>query len=171
MAEFLYKLDGAVEIVDSVPTISDISKLNASRKASIKWLASEGITIPSASKFNPSSAVNRGAMAEFMYKLAGHPGTTTAGSAQNDHVSPSSVAAQDRALKNDNALQALKKSNPNRYYDVLWLYKMNITVPTDGKYNPANAVNRGSMAQFMHKLYYLIMTGNPVPANGEVPNI
>ncbi|MDR1033208.1 MAG: InlB B-repeat-containing protein [Bifidobacteriaceae bacterium] len=172
MAEFLYKLSGKTVTVNKIPKISDISKLTTPRKDAIKWLASEGITVLSSGKYNPQNTVNRGAMAEFMYKLAGHPGSVKYGDAKSDHVDPKTVVAQEKILKNDKKLQALKKSNPNRYYDILWLAKMNITVPIDGKYyNPQSAVNRGAMAQFMHKLYYVMMTGQAVPASGDVPNV
>jgi hypothetical protein len=173
MAQFLYKLAGETKTVNGVPKVSDISKLVKDRKNAINWLASEGITvIDDEYKYNPQNTVNRGAMAEFMYKLAGHPGTIGFDSKDGkDHVDPKTVAAQEKILKNDKKLAALKKSNPNRYYDILWLAKMNITVPDKGKYNPQNTVNRGAMAQFMHKLYYVMMTGNPVPADGNVPNI
>ncbi|MDR1033455.1 MAG: hypothetical protein LBL41_01610 [Bifidobacteriaceae bacterium] len=36
-----------------------------------------------------------------------------------------------------------------------WLVKNNITVLDKGKYNPTNPVNRGSMAEFIMKLYKL----------------
>jgi uncharacterized repeat protein (TIGR02543 family) len=173
MAQFLYKLAGQTKTVNGVPKVTDISKLIPERQDAIKWLASEKITIPDKkNKYNPGNTVNRGAMAEFMYKLAGHPGTVDFGSDENDHLDPKTVADVEKVLKNDKALAKFKKSNPNRYYDILWLAKMNITVPdTKGRYNPGNDVNRGAMAQFMHKLYYVMMTGLPVPADGNVPNI
>jgi uncharacterized repeat protein (TIGR02543 family) len=172
MAQFLFKLAGQTETVNGVPKVTDISKLISSRQDAIKWLASEKITIPTAGKYKPSNTVNRGAMAEFMYKLAGHPGTVDFGSGENDHVDPKTVADVEKVLKNDKALAKFKKSNPNRYYDILWLAKMNITVPDSmGRYNPGNDVNRGAMAQFMHKLYWVMMTGNLVPQDGNVPNI
>jgi hypothetical protein len=173
MAQFLYKLAGQTKTINSVPKIADIAKgINKDRQSAIKWLASKKITIPDTkNKYNPGNTVNRGAMAEFMYKLAGHPGTVDFGSDTNDHVDPKIVAAQEKILKGDKKLVAFKKSNPNRYYDILWLAKMNITVPDNGKYNPGNAVNRGAMAQFMHKLYYVMLTGKAVPADGNVPKI
>ncbi|MDR1033942.1 MAG: InlB B-repeat-containing protein [Bifidobacteriaceae bacterium] len=146
MAQFMHKLVDSVPSAKKVPAIGDISKLAADRQADIKWLAAEGITVLAGNKYNPANAVNRGAMAEFMYKLAGmpKPDPTTADYSKITDIS--------------------KLSEPRRKA-IAWLAKNEITVLDNGKYNPQNAVNRGAMAQFMQKLYDFVIL-NPATKEG-----
>jgi hypothetical protein len=136
--------------------INDLSKAGEVHRVHIEWLAAEGITIPDKDgNYNPTNKVNRGAMAEFMYKLAGSPGAIEVGSATLAHVPASEVAAQEKKLAGDKDLAKLKTSNPNRYYDILWLAKVGITTGSNSAgtlYSPNKSVTRGQMADFMKKL-------------------
>ncbi|MDR1034025.1 MAG: S-layer homology domain-containing protein [Bifidobacteriaceae bacterium] len=142
MAQFLHKLSASVKTSKTEVNPTDISNLTQpGRQADIKWLASEGITVLDNGKFNPQNPVNRGAMAEFMYKTAGSPAYT-----------PSKAdLAKVKDIKK-------VKNNPARQKAIAWLAKNNITVlDKNGNFNPQNNVNRGSMAQFMQKLYKNVM--------------
>jgi uncharacterized repeat protein (TIGR02543 family) len=135
MAQFMHKLKGSLTTYKSTPTIKDISKLAKDRQSDINWLAAEGITVLSNGKYNPNNSVNRGAMAEFLYKLAGSPKFTPS---KSDYAK----------IKDLNKVG----NNAGRKKAIAWLVKKNITVLSNGKYNPQNAVNRGSMAEFLQKL-------------------
>jgi hypothetical protein len=160
MAEFMWKLVGQPAVTKPVPQIDDIDsfeKSNPNRFTAIQWLASEGITvIGDNDKYSPKNNVNRGAMAEFMYKLASSPGVLDFGSAKKSHPDPATLIAEASKLKADKALTKLANTNPNRYYDILWLAKVGITSGSNAagtQFSPNNVVNRGSMAQFLHRLY------------------
>jgi hypothetical protein len=137
MAQFLRKLAGPIGTDNDVPRIADIANLNEDRKEDIRWLAAEGITVFDR-RFNPQNPVNRGAMAEFMYKLAGQPDTNL-------------THADYEEVKDIVQLSAERETA------IVWLVKNHISVLDDGKFNPQNPVNRGSMAQFMQKLYDNVM--------------
>jgi uncharacterized repeat protein (TIGR02543 family) len=160
MAEFMWKLVGQPAVTKPVPQIDDIvsfKKTNPNRYTAIRWLASEGITvIGDNDTYSPKNNVNRGAMAEFMYKLAGSPGVLDFGSAKNSHPDPATLTVEASKLKADKALTDLAATNPNRYYDILWLARVGITSGSNAagtQFSPNNVVNRGSMAQFLHRLY------------------
>jgi hypothetical protein len=148
MAEFMHKLVGSISNENNAPTVTDIGRLDTGRQEDIKWLAAEGITVLNNGKYNPKNAVNRGAMAEFMYKLAGKPG-------------PDPVASDYAKIKDISAL------SKNRQKAIAWLAKNNITALNNGKYNPQNAVNRGAMAEFLQKLYDYVLIPNAYKAVGE----
>jgi uncharacterized repeat protein (TIGR02543 family) len=172
MAEFMRKLVGFAKESEARLKISDIAKLNKNRQDSISWLAQEGITVLSTDKkYKPSNPVNRGAMAEFMYKLAGSPGALDSNTkSSKHHVDSKTVANEAKKFKNDKALAKLKSSNPNRYYDVLWLAKNKITLGSNAAgtmYSPQNVVNRGAMAEFMQKLYDSVMLPAATKANTD----
>ncbi|MDR1033190.1 MAG: InlB B-repeat-containing protein [Bifidobacteriaceae bacterium] len=172
MAQFMHKLVGSIKSTNKTVSPKDISKLAKDRKADVTWLATEGITVlASGSKYNPTGVVNRGAMAEFMYKLAGSQGTmSTNVKSKNYHPDAAALTVEATKVKKDKALTKLKKSNPNRYYAVLWLVKNNITViGKDGKYNPGGVVNRGAMAQFMQKLYNNVLIGTSAKPKTVAP--
>ncbi|MDR1033921.1 MAG: S-layer homology domain-containing protein [Bifidobacteriaceae bacterium] len=139
MAEFMRKLVASPATTKPVPKITDISKLATARRNAIKWLASEKITLPQKNKYNPTGTVNRGAMAEFMYKLAGMP-------------KPDPTTADYSKITDISEL-----SRPRRKA-IAWLAKNEITVLDNGKYNPQNTVNRGAMAEFMRKLNVKVLT-------------
>jgi uncharacterized repeat protein (TIGR02543 family) len=140
MAQFMYKLRGQKKTTKSIPKLKDVTTLTDDREKAIKWLASEKITvIPKSGKYNPKNIVNRGSMAEFLYKLAGSP--------------PYTPSKQDLARVKD--INKIKK-NESRKKAVAWLVKNDISVlDNKGNFNPQNTVNRGSMAEFMMKLYKL----------------
>jgi hypothetical protein len=167
MAEFMWKLMGRPEITKPVPKIVDIEgfkKSTPDRYTAIRWLASEWVTIiGSDGKYNPKKSVNRGAMAEFMYKLAGSPGVLTFGSMKDSHPSPAALTSMAKKFKSDKTLVKLAKTNPNRYYDILWMASVGVTTGSDKKgtkYSPNQVVNRGAMAQFLHRLYKNTSTGD-----------
>ncbi|MDR1034094.1 MAG: S8 family serine peptidase [Bifidobacteriaceae bacterium] len=141
MAEFMHKLAGYENIAQKVPKINDISSLKKSRQLSIKWLASVKVTvIDKKHKYNPLNTVSRGAMAEFLYKLAGSPAYTP-----SKHEF-SKIKDIESAC-----------SNPTRKKAIAWLVKNKISVLTkDGKFNPCNIVNRGSMAELVMKFYGVV---------------
>ncbi|MDR1033284.1 MAG: InlB B-repeat-containing protein [Bifidobacteriaceae bacterium] len=165
MAEFMHKIVGYVGSNKHAVSVNDIDNLWSARKNSIKWLAQEGITVLTGDgKYNPQNTVNRGAMAEFIYKLAGSPGALDKNiSSAKHHVDPNTVTNEADRFKEDKELTAFKTSNPNRYYAVLWLAKHKITVgsnPEGTLYSPHNVVNRGAMAEFMQKLYENVLFAN-----------
>ncbi|MDR1033391.1 MAG: S-layer homology domain-containing protein, partial [Bifidobacteriaceae bacterium] len=75
-------------------------------------------------------------MADFLYKLAGSP-----------TFNPTNA--------NYAKIKDLSKvgNNAGRKKAIAWLVTNKITVLDKGKFNPQNAVNRGSMAEFLMKLY------------------
>ncbi|MDR2538989.1 MAG: S-layer homology domain-containing protein [Bifidobacteriaceae bacterium] len=59
-----------------------VSGLNSNRIGAINWLSTNGITVGSGSSngdttYKPQDSVNRGAMAQFMHKLAYKVGSTS----------------------------------------------------------------------------------------------
>ncbi|MDR1033801.1 MAG: InlB B-repeat-containing protein [Bifidobacteriaceae bacterium] len=137
MAEFLHKLRGLAKTTKKVPKISDLQDLSKARVRSIKWLASEKITVIKSNKYNPKNVVNRGAMAEFLYKVVG---SLTYKPSSSDYKKIKDIS--------------LVESNSGRKKAIAWLVKNKISIlDKDGKYNPQNPVNRGAMAEFMMKLY------------------
>jgi hypothetical protein len=138
MSEFLYKLRNQPKTTKPIPTIADINKLTRPRQTSIKWLASEKITVLTDNKFNPTNIVTRGQMAEFLYKVAGSP---TFNPTNADYAK---IKDLSKVVNNEGRRKA-----------IAWLVKNNITVLQNGNYNPQNAINRGSMAELMMKLYKL----------------
>jgi hypothetical protein len=102
MAEFMRKFAGVAATEAKTSTFPDVNltdkylkyngssktikvgKVSAARIGAINWLASTKITLGSGSTgknntttFKPQDPVNRGAMAEFMLKLARLVGSTT----------------------------------------------------------------------------------------------
>jgi hypothetical protein len=108
--------------------------------AAICWAAAAGVTqgVGDGSTYAPSNPVNRGSMAAFLYRLAGSPAWTA------PKTSPFVDVPTTHTF----------------YKAITWLYDQGITVGVTmgGKsyYQPANAVNRGSMAAFLKRV-----AGNP----------
>jgi hypothetical protein len=122
------------KITKPVPNIKDISKLTKTRQTAIKWLASENITVLSNAKYNPQNTINRGAMAELLYKLVGSPIYTP--------------TKQDLTKFKD-----ISNLSQPRQLAIAWLAKTGITTgTTKTTYAPSKAVNRGSMATFFMRL-------------------
>jgi hypothetical protein len=173
MAEFIYKVVGSpyhLPIVGyfekdaTVTRLKKIGKVGIPRHESIEWIADKGITIGCSVQngkkvqkdpvfgnevnkaFCADDYVTRGQMASFLYKVAGEP----------------KLGKFADPFKKDKAVQSLKKSSAERYKAILWMKKMGITVSVDGNkglYDPNAVVNRGSMAQFMHRLHQVLITG------------
>jgi hypothetical protein len=125
-----------------------VAAVTSQRLDSIKWLAGFGITAGSGADaksnqttFRPQDTVNRGAMAQFLQKLAGFGDAAIADRYKN-------------ASNKFSDIVQFKKSNPARYYAILWLADSGITSGCNAngtKFCPSNLVNRGAMAQFMQK--------------------
>jgi hypothetical protein len=143
-----------IEQLPTVPNFADLKGLATPRQNAIKWLASTGITVgTSPTTYAPANKVNRGAMADFMYKLVGSP-------------DPKLTAETKTFFSSEAAMKSIKKidsSAKSRYQNILWLAQTKITVGCvikSGKpyaYCPASVVNRGAMATFLWKL-----AGSPV---------
>jgi hypothetical protein len=135
MAELMYNLMNKPKITKPVPKIKDISKLTKTRQTAIKWLASENITVLTKNnKYNPNNTINRGAMAELLYKLVG---------------SPISTPTKQELTK----FKDISKLSQPRQTAIAWLAKTQITTgTTKTTYAPSKAVNRGSMATFFMRL-------------------
>jgi hypothetical protein len=159
MAEFIKKTVTG-QNKGTNPDILDISNLTSGRQNAIKWMSENNITILDNGKYNPQNTVNRGAMAEFMYK------TADAFAMMDLSLDPLLYVNEEKKFIKDKALQELKVSNPARYYAIMWLVKMNITEGYNEKrvlsYRPWNVVTRGAMAQFLQKLFFVMRTKEPL---------
>jgi hypothetical protein len=108
-----------------------------------------GITLGSPANSNtykPKDTVNRGSMAEFLYKLRGAKKTS----------------------KPVPKLTDINKLNKGRQAAIKWLASEKITIPTKNKFNPSNTVTRGQMAEFLYK-----EAGSPTftPTNADYAKI
>jgi hypothetical protein len=139
MAAFMYRFRGKPAFTPpAVSPFRDVATNNQFYKE-ITWLASTGITTgwtdPDGSRtYAPVQAVNRDAMAAFMYRLAGKPAFTPPA------VSPFTDVATDNQF----------------YKEITWLASTGITTgwtAADGSktYAPVQAVNRDAMAAFMYR--------------------
>lgn len=126
-----------------VPKLNDISKLLTVRQTAIKWMAKKGITVCVNKKgkviykckYNPLNQVNRGAMSEFMYKMAGYP----------------SMNGQTIYFSTQKDVKALKKVLPTRYKTISWLANQKIVSKT-AKFKPGKTLTRAEMAVWMYRL-------------------
>ena len=116
------------------PTFIDVGMDNPLR-LSIEWLAIKGITTgyPDGT-FRPAHAVNRDAMAAFLYRLAGRPA----------HTAPATSPFAD-----------LTPASPF-YTEITWLAEQGITTGTrlpDGSavFRPPEPVSREAMAAFLYR--------------------
>lgn len=133
MAEFLYRLSGS-PVLSSVPNsyFQDLDKVNSDRKRAIDWLYAAKITTGCTKiNFCPGSIINRGAMAEFLYRFAGSPEI-------NNSLEP---------------IVDISGLNSARQKAIRWMASEKITILDNHKYFPSSPVNRGAMAQFLHRLY------------------
>jgi hypothetical protein len=138
MSAFMYRLAGSPSFTaPGNPTFGDVGTGHPFY-AEIEWMAAEDITTGTAASpkplYKPSAAVSRGAMSAFMYRLAGSPAFTAPGNATFGDVNA---------------------SHPF-YAEIEWMAAEDITTGTPGSpkptYKPANAVSRGAMSAFMHRL-------------------
>ena len=97
----------------------------------ISWLASKGISTGySDGTFRPVQAVNRDAMAAFLYRLAGSPDYAAPAQSPFTDVTPSTQF----------------------YKEITWLASRGITTGyPDRSYRPLQAVNRDAMAAFLYR--------------------
>lgn len=98
------------------------------------WLAHTGVTagwsIPAGRQYRPLANVERGAMAAFMYRLAGSPKFTPPAQSPFSDVPTNHVF----------------------YKEITWLKSVGITTGyRDGTFRPEDAINRESMAAFMYR--------------------
>jgi hypothetical protein len=148
---------------------------NPARYYAILWLADTGITAgcnDRGTQFCPNKTVNRGAMAQFLQKLAGFTDSqiaakySTASTKFTDlnyllpHASSSSLSSSS-THNSKSASSSTPSSQPNlaRYYSILWLADIGITLGCNSggtKFCPNDIVTRGAMAQFMHKLAFAV---------------
>lgn len=101
----------------------------------MSWLANEGISTGwSDGTYRPLTAINRDAMAAFLYRLAGSPEFTAPGTSPFQDVSP----------------------GQQHYKEMAWLHQQQISTGWDvgnGKreYRPTSAINRDAMAAFLYR--------------------
>jgi 5'-nucleotidase len=167
MAQFLQKLAGfsdeqiAARYKNANTKLTDIGQFKTSNPAryyAILWLADTGITVgcnASGTKFCPNALVNRGAMAQFMQKFAGVAVTPTNQSGFVD-VSPQLVNLKYDGTNRNVRVPGL---DPLRIGAINWMKNFGITVGSGSAssrptFKPQDPVNRGAMAQFMHKLAF-----------------
>ncbi|MCR1162852.1 MULTISPECIES: carboxypeptidase-like regulatory domain-containing protein [unclassified Paenarthrobacter] len=143
MAAFMYRLAGSPSFTP--PTVSPFIDLAPSSQfyKEITWLAAQNIstgwTEPGNTKsFRPLQAVNRDAMAAFLYRFAGSPAFTPPA------VSPFADVATDNQF----------------YKQITWLAGTGISTgwaQSDGTklFQPVSPVARDAMAAFMHRYQYL----------------
>jgi hypothetical protein len=145
-----------------------VAAVTPQRLESIKWLAAYEITVGSGSEknshkatFKPQDSVNRGAMAQFLQKLAGF----------TDAQIEAQYQKAGTKLTDISALRSGKEVNLARYYAILWLADTGITVGCNAsgtKFCPNSLVNRGAMAQFMQKFAGL---GDMPTATSNFPDV
>lgn len=170
MAELLYMFAGASQKqTNSVYFRSDkvLNKIKSRVKIRydrIQVIAEKGFTIgcgPTLDSlhigyktlFCPNDIVTRGQMASFLYKFAGQP----------------QIDGMQNVFTNDKDVERLKRFDYIRYNSIVWLGNMQISIGTkeDSKlFKPNDNLNRGSMAEFLQKLYYVLETGVKCPTEG-----
>jgi hypothetical protein len=125
-----------------------VTGVNQSRYDAIRWLASVAVTEGSGTNsagqttYRAQDSVNRGAMAQFLQKLAGF----------TDQQILSAYGYKTTKFTDLGSL--LSGANPNmaRYYAILWLADTGITKGCNAAgtlFCPGNVVTRGQMAEFM----------------------
>jgi hypothetical protein len=183
MAQFLQKLGGFTDsqiaaIYSTQPNkFTDLGSLktdNPARYYSILWLSGTGITVgcnADGTKFCPTNPVNRGAMAEFLQRFAGVTNVPSVVSAFPD-VSKAGVTLKYKGYNQTTRLNGLVES---RIGAINWIKEVNVTLGSGstaawGKfaagittYRPQDSVNRGSMAQFMHKVAHILKSTEVAP--------
>jgi hypothetical protein len=141
MAEFLYKTNATINntsktlATPEVDPFRDLSSVSTARIAAIAWLDTQQITTgcnEPGTKYCPAATVNRGAMAEFLFKLAGANKTYT-------DYTPNFRDISDLSSERIRAIN--------------WMGDTGITKGSGSPttYKPSDPVNRGSMAEFMQR--------------------
>jgi len=131
MAAFLYRLAGKPAFTPPARSpFKDYDQSNMYYKE-VTWLASKGIATgwPDGT-YRPFEAINRDAMAAFLYRMAGKP----------KFSAPSKSPFKDYSRK-------------NKYYkEVTWLKQTGISTGwSDGTYRPFQAINRDAMSAFLYR--------------------
>jgi hypothetical protein len=132
MSAFMYRLAGSPPFEPpSIPSFPDVSASHPFF-AEIEWMADEEITTGFGDgTYKPGTAVSRGAMSAFMYRLAGEPPFTPPGGPTFPDVS---------------------LTHPF-FPEIEWMNAEEITTGFgDGTYRPGAAVSRQAMAAFMYRL-------------------
>lgn len=143
----------------------DLSSLSPSRVSAIAWLSKTGVTTGQGCvngggkdcRFYPDQEVKRGAMAQFLQRLAGV--TDAQVETRYKTVNPifvdiSHLRGTDGGRQKTQGVSSDKSENPARYYAILWLADADITVGCSVKptrFCPDKPVSRGSMAEFLQK--------------------
>lgn len=131
--------------------------LNAMRKKAIIWLGKEVISQCvslktgkkiNKCKYNPKNKVNKGAMSEFLWKVAGYPEKLASGEPRLI------ITTYFKTDKTYNKLKSSKKLNEKlRAKTILWMANVGILGRLVPKKFNANAVlKRGDMAVWMYRL-------------------
>ncbi len=138
MAAFLYRFAGeptfsaaaASESLSPASTFGDVTPSTPFAKE-IAWLASTEITGGYGDgTFRPGQAVNRDAMAAFLYRFAGKPSFTPPAESPFTDVTPSTPF----------------------YKEITWLDSTDVTGGySDGTFRPGQPVNRDAMAAFLYR--------------------
>lgn len=138
MAAFLYRAAGSPEFTPPAATpFSDVPTDHPFYRE-IAWLADEGIAEGYADgTFGPGRTVSRQAMAAYLYRAAGEPAVTVAGTPFPDVPETHPFAAE-----------------------ITWLVESQITAGyDDGTFGPARAVTRQAMAAFLYRAATLPAAG------------
>ena len=141
MAAFMYRLAGS-EVTGGfvTPTVARFNDVpvGAPFFRQIEWLADQGISTGYADgTFRPGNRVHRGAMAAFMYRLAG-PEVT------GEFVTPTVARFTDVPV------------GAGFFREIEWLASVGISTGyPDSTFRPGNSVHRGAMAAFMYRFAHL----------------
>lgn len=131
MAAFLYRFAGSPAF--TAPRNSPFTDVTPTTPfyKEIMWLSSTGITGGFADgTFRPGQAVDRGAMAAFLYRFAGEPRFTPPASSPFSDISPAKPF----------------------YREITWLSSTQVTGGfSDGTFRPGQAVARDAMAAFLYR--------------------
>ncbi|CAN7492834.1 S-layer homology domain-containing protein [Arthrobacter sp. LjRoot14] len=145
MAAFMYRLAGKPNFTPPATSpFADVAPSNQFFKE-ITWLAGKGISTgwaePNGTKtYRPLQAVNRDAMAAFMFRLAGSP-PQTSGTAKTFRDVPDGTQFRG---------------------EISWLASAGVSTGwDDGTFRPVQAVNRDAMAAFM---YRFLLRAQPLSA-------
>jgi hypothetical protein len=155
------------KVVKVSQTSTTNSVINPARYYAILWLVDHKIASGcnrAQTKYCPTKSVTRGEIAEFLPKLVGIDIPPADSSIFPD------VSLTDVTLRYNGATKSTKVSalTPEIVGSINWMAQIGITFgsgSTAGKttYRPQDILNRGAMAQFMHRLAYKVGSTSVVP--------